>query len=118
MKILFINPHGLEVNVSTPEREPLGGIVSSICYLARQLAHSGHNVTLLSNLPKDTPAQLLGVHHVPLATIQTEGAAFFRARDYDAAIVANGPELAPHIKTASPKPIILLGCIHFPTSRS
>jgi len=103
MKILFVNPDGLQFNVSTPEREPLGGIASCMCYLARQLAHNGHNVTLLSNLPKDTSAQLLGVYHLPLATIETEGASFFTARDYDAAIVANCPQLAPHIRTASPK---------------
>lgn len=62
MKILFLSLSGLTFDVTTPEKEPLGGTESSFCYLARALAKTGHDVTLCA---KNTiTGDLLGVKHI------------------------------------------------------
>lgn len=61
MKILFLSLSGLTFDVTTPEREPLGGTESSFCYLARQLAVNGHDVTLCAR--NVGSKELMGVKH-------------------------------------------------------
>lgn len=62
MKILFLSLSGLTFDVTTPEKEPLGGTESSFCYLARELAKTGHDVTLCA---KNTiTGELCGVNHI------------------------------------------------------
>jgi glycosyltransferase involved in cell wall biosynthesis len=103
MRILFFNPSTMAFNVATPEREPLGGMASSICYLARALAERGHDVTLVSMLPEGTPDRLMGVRHLPIKPVLPDAAGFFRAQDYDVAIAVNYPDIASYVKTGSPK---------------
>ena len=62
MKILFLSLSGLTYDVSTPEREPLGGTESSFCYLARELAKT-HDVTLSSKNSQNVT--IYGVKHHP-----------------------------------------------------
>lgn len=104
MRILFIDlPTNLTFNVATPEERPLGGMASSVCYLARALAARGHDVTLTAMLPEGTPAVLMGVRHVPMADVLGNPAGFFRDGDFDAAIALNYPDIAPYVKNASPR---------------
>ncbi len=90
-------------NVVTPEQQPLGGIASCQCYLARALAVRGHDVTMVATLPDGTPPSLEGVRHVPLSAVLADAVGFFRAGGYDAVITANYPDIAPHVKTGSPR---------------
>ena len=53
MRIVFIDlPTNMTFNVGTPEQQPLGGMASCVCYLARALAARGHDVTLVATLPE------------------------------------------------------------------
>jgi len=56
----------------------------------------------VATLPDATPPLLDGVRHQPLAPVLAEPGAFFAAGNYDAVIALNYPELAPHVKLASP----------------
>lgn len=103
MRILFFNPSTMAFNVATPEQEPLGGMASSICYLARALAARGHDVTLVSMLPDGTPPLLMGVHHLPIKPILPDAAGFFRSNDYDVVIAVNYPDIASYVKGGSPR---------------
>ncbi len=104
MRILFIDlPTTLTFNVATPEERPLGGMASSACYLARALATRGHDVTLAATLPDNTPEILMGVRHVSLDAVLRQPAGFFRDGAYDAIIAINYPDIAPIIKSASPR---------------
>ena len=76
MKIAFFNPSTMAFNVATPGVQPLGGIASCLCYLARSLAARGHDVTLISLLPPDTPPVLMGVRHLPIQPVLTDPAGF------------------------------------------
>ena len=90
-------------NVATPEQQPLGGMASCICYLARALAARGHDVTLVSMLPDATPSVMMGVQHLPIMPVLPDAAGFFRKADYDAVIAVNYPEIASYVKSGSPK---------------
>jgi glycosyltransferase involved in cell wall biosynthesis len=103
MRILFFNPSTMAFNVATPEQQPLGGMASCICYLARALAARGHDVTLVSMLPDATPAMMMGVRHVPIKPVLPDAAGFFRNGDYDAVIAVNYPDIASYVKSGSPK---------------
>ena len=86
MKIIFLSLSGLTFDVTTPEREPLGGTESSFCYLARELAKT-HDVTLAAkNVPTAT---ILGVKHASEANLC----------DYDV-VISN----APIVMTGDVKP--------------
>ena len=61
MRILFLSLSGLVFDVATPEREPLGGTESCFCYLARELASRGYDVTLVSRGGHDH--DVMGVKH-------------------------------------------------------
>ncbi len=103
MKIAFFNPSTMAFNVATPETQPLGGIASCLCYLAGSLAARGHDVTLISLLPPDTPPVLMGVRHLPIQPVLADPAGFFRKENYDAAIAVNYPDIAPYIRSGSPR---------------
>lgn len=60
MKLLFLSLSGLTFDVTTPEREPLGGTESCFCYLARELAKTMDVTLVARNCPKRT---ILGVKH-------------------------------------------------------
>lgn len=92
MKILFLSLSGLTFDVTTPEKEPLGGTESSFCYLARQLAKNGHDVTLCAR--NVGSQELMGVKHVPECVIN----------DYDI-LITNGPL---RIASADKKPYHIL----------
>jgi nucleoside-diphosphate-sugar epimerase len=77
MKIAFFNPSTMAFNVETPQMQPLGGIASCLCYLARALAARGHDVTLVSLLPDGTPPVLLDVRHLPVQPVLAIRQAFF-----------------------------------------
>jgi glycosyltransferase involved in cell wall biosynthesis len=103
MKIAFLNPSTMAFNVATPETAPLGGIASCLCYLARALAARGHDVTLISLLPDGTPPVLMGVRHLPVQPVLGDPAGFFAKENYDAAIAVNYPDIAPYIRSGSPR---------------
>jgi len=107
MRIAFFNPSTMAFNVATPEVQPLGGMASCICYLARALTARGHQVSLVSMLPPDTPPMLMGVEHIAIQPVLADAAAFFRAKDYDAVIAVNYPDIASYIATGSPKSLNL-----------
>lgn len=44
MKIAFVDLSGIDFNPLTPETQPLGGMQSGVCYLARELQKRGHDV--------------------------------------------------------------------------
>jgi glycosyltransferase involved in cell wall biosynthesis len=103
MRILFFNPSTMAFNVATPEQEPLGGMASCICYLARALAVRGHDVTLVSMLPDGTPPVLMGVRHLPIKPVLPDAAGFFRSSDYDVVIAVNYPDIASYVKNGAPR---------------
>lgn len=90
-------------NVMTPEEQPLGGMASCICYLARALAARGHEVSLVSMLPDRTPPILMGVRHLSIKPMLSDAAGFFRNGNYDAVIAVNYPDVASYVKNGSPK---------------
>ena len=103
MKIAFFNPSTMAFNVETPQLQPLGGIASCLCYLARALADRGHDVTLVSLLPDGTPPVLLGVKHQPIHPVLADPAGYFAKENFDAAIAVNYPDIAPYIRSGSPR---------------
>ena len=111
MRILFINPFGMAFNVTTPQKQPLGGMASSTCYLARALATRGHEVSLVSALPDGTLPVMMGVHHVPVEPLWANSQEFFRKHDADAVITVNYLNVAPHIKRFLPK-AVNIGWLH------
>jgi len=103
MRIAIYNPATMAFNVATPEEQPLGGMASCMCYLARALASRGHQVTLISILPPGTPQMLMGVEHQSTLPVLPDAINFFRAKDYDAVIAVNYPDIASYIAMGSPK---------------
>jgi tetratricopeptide (TPR) repeat protein len=115
MRILFVNlPTNLTFNVATPEQQPLGGMGSGTCYLARALTARGHDVTLATMLPEGTPPVLMGVRHISIETVVTDPLRFFRNNDYDAVIAVNYPAIAPYVKNASPRTVNIVWLHIFP----
>ena len=55
MRILLFSPSNIAFTVATPEQQPLGGIASCVCYLARALAARGHDVSVVAMLPEGAP---------------------------------------------------------------
>jgi glycosyltransferase involved in cell wall biosynthesis len=106
MKILFVNLSGLCFTVATPDNEPLGGTESALCYLARQLAQKGHEVTVVTRSPPGTPETILGVRHVaPTVLLNAD---FVHARNFDAIIVNNRPLAGPPLRDMVPNALLLL----------
>lgn len=105
MKLLFVNLSSLKFDVATPEREPLGGTESCLCYLTRQLAKNGHDVTLITQLPPATPDVVLKVKHKPFNLLKDQG--FFAAEKFDAIVVANAALACAPLRAFNPDiPII------------
>lgn len=48
MKIAFVDLSGIDFNPLTPETQPLGGMQSGVCYLARELQKRGHDVLIFN----------------------------------------------------------------------
>lgn len=78
MKILFLSLSGLTFDVTTPEKEPLGGTESSFCYLARELAKQGYDVTLGAR--NTATSEIMGVKHTQEVVVS----------DYDI-LISNAP---------------------------
>ena len=114
MKIIFFDPSTMSFHVGTPEAQPLGGMASSVCYLARHLATRGHDVTLVSALPEGTPPVLMGVRHQPIQPVLADAAGYFRAQNADAVIATNYPDVAPHIRAGSPRTLSIAWLHIFP----
>lgn len=49
MRIAFVDLSGIDFDVLSPERVPLGGMQSGLSYLSRALARRGHAVTVFSS---------------------------------------------------------------------
>ena len=103
MRIAIYNPATMAFNVATPQEQPLGGMASCMCYLARALADRGHQVTLISMLPPGTPQMLMGVEHQSTLPVLPDAINFFRAKDYDAVLAVNYPDIASYVAMGSPK---------------
>jgi glycosyltransferase involved in cell wall biosynthesis len=106
MKILFVNLSGLCFTVATPDTEPLGGTESSLCYLARHLAQRGHEVSVVTRAPPDTPDRIMGIRHVAPPVLLN--ADFIRANGFDAIIVNNRPLAGPPLRDMAPGAFLLL----------
>jgi glycosyltransferase involved in cell wall biosynthesis len=106
MKLLFVNVSSLVFDVATPDRAPLGGSESSLCYLARHLAKTGHTVTLAGRLPKGSAEDIQGVRHRPIEIILEEE--FFAGEKFEAIFISNAPFTAPHLKEISPSSYVIL----------
>ena len=105
LRIALYNPATMAFHVGTPEVQPLGGVASCLCYLARALTARGHHVSLISALPPGTPARLMGVEHVPVEPVMADAINFFRAKDYDAVMATNYPDIASYVAMGSPKSV-------------
>jgi len=101
MRLLFVSYSPIAMDVTLPEREPLGGSESCIAYLSRALAQGGHDVTFAARLPPQTPAQVKQVRHIPLTALDDRH--FFANSDFDAVIALSAPAAAEHLKRAAPK---------------
>lgn len=108
MKILFVNLSGLRFTAATPDIEPLGGTESALCYLARQLAKNGHEVSLVAHRPDNAPDHVMGVWHLP-PTVLLNGD-FLAAAKFDAIIAVNNPVAGPSLRAMSPNSFLLLWC--------
>ena len=107
MKILFVNLSGLRFTVATPDIEPLGGTESALCYLARQLAKNGHQISLVTRQPDgDASTLIMGVRHLPRSVLLN--AEFLTAESFDAIIVSNGPVAGPTLRAMAPHSFLLL----------
>lgn len=114
MKIIFFDPSTMAFHVGTPEQQPLGGMASSVCYLTRHLAARGHDVTLVSMLPEGTPDMLMGVRHQPIQPVLADPGGYFAVQNADAVIATNYPEIAPHIRSGSPRTLNIAWLHIFP----
>ena len=99
MQLLFVSHQPLRFNVETPARQPLGGTESATAWLARQLAANGHDVTLMTGLPRGTPDYLDGVRHLPGERISDTAL----LASFDAVIAVGSLGLAQQLKTVAPR---------------
>jgi glycosyltransferase involved in cell wall biosynthesis len=106
VKILFVNLSSLKFDVATPEREPLGGSESSLCYLARQLARNGHDVTLAARLPNGSADPVEGVRHRPVDILRDK--AFFDRENFAVTVSVNAAIAAPRLRENSPAAVNIL----------
>src|SRR4051812_7131347 len=100
MKLLLISYSPVAMDVTLPEREPLGGSESCIAYLARQMARNGHDVSFAARLPPGTPERISGVRHLPLGATMSQP--FFQGADFDAIINLGTPAAAQDLKRMAP----------------
>ncbi len=84
LRVCFIDPSGLDYDIDTPYRRPLGGSKSALCYLAEQLASAGHDVFTFTATSK--PGLVRGVHCYRNSEPMAQD--FFRS--LDAVISLNG----------------------------
>jgi len=63
MKIAFLDLSGMSFDPLTPERMPLGGMQSGVCYLARELVRQGHRVSLFNGHAGDAVVEGVAVHN-------------------------------------------------------
>lgn len=106
MKILFLNLSGLCFTVETPDKEPLGGTESSLCYLARELAKNGHDVSIVCRYPEGVPETAMGVRHIPPTALLNGD--FLAAQDFDVIIPLNATVAGPSLKAQAPRSFLLL----------
>ena len=62
MKIAYIDLTGIAYDPLTPERLPLGGMQSAVCYLSREFTRQGHAVSLFNGSETDTVVEGIAVH--------------------------------------------------------
>lgn len=62
--LIWIDPSPLIFNVDTPLSRPLGGTESAVCYLCKNLAKLGHNVSLINYC--NEISTISGVKHFPI----------------------------------------------------
>ena len=62
MKIAYIDLTGIAYDPLTPERLPLGGMQSAVCYLSREFTRQGHSVSLFNGSETDTVVEGIAVH--------------------------------------------------------
>ncbi len=70
MRIAFVDFTPWDYTPLTPDKAPLGGTQSAVCYLARQLAADGQAVSLINGAAR--PALVEGVAVVPLTDVGAE----------------------------------------------
>jgi glycosyltransferase involved in cell wall biosynthesis len=109
MKICFISTSHRIFDVSTPEREALGGTESCIAYLAVALAGS-HSVTLM--VPNVAAGVVRSVRHVDLT--RTVAATFFEHERFDVIVVVNSVETASLLRAFSPASRVVFWNHHAP----
>lgn len=95
MNILILNFSHLKFDVSTPDKEPLGGTEAAVCYLARNLVAEGHEVSLLTH---GTCGTVMGVKHWDIKDLLDLDLA-----GYDVCITVNLATPARWVKEKNPK---------------
>jgi glycosyltransferase involved in cell wall biosynthesis len=105
VKILFVNLSALRFTAATPDHAPLGGSESALCYLARQLARRGHDVSLAAHMPEGAAGLVENIRHYPVATLKDAG--FFAAQKFEIIVICNAPAAAAPLKALSPGSRIL-----------
>jgi glycosyltransferase involved in cell wall biosynthesis len=109
MKICFINTSDRAFDVTTPEREALGGTESCVAYLAVALA-GAHSVTLMT--PRVGAGVIRSVRHVDLVHGAAPG--FFRQELFDVIVVVNSAEPAVPLRAACSSSRIVFWNHHAP----
>lgn len=102
MKILFVNLSPLRFDVSTPEKEPLGGTESCVAYLATELAKT-NEVWLLANTQATVSRSVrhldINAHFEP---------SFFATQRFDVIVVVSAVAAVPTFRRLSPSSKIIL----------
>jgi len=88
MRIAFVDPIDFDYVVDTPDRKPLGGSQSALCYLSRALADRGHEVCTWTDTT--TPGVYRGVRCQSLQSLPLAA----RSVEADAWVILNSPSLA------------------------
>jgi glycosyltransferase involved in cell wall biosynthesis len=104
MNWVFLDFSHWDYDVATPLSRPLGGSQSALCYLATELARTGHSVTIANGVKEIR--EVNGVRCVPENDLTTD---FFIPTD-TVVIVLNGTgDIARQLKRQipTPRPVVL-----------
>lgn len=112
LKILFVNLSAVHFDVSTPEREPLGGTESCVAHLATELARTD-DVCVLANTHSGV---IKSVRHVALTSGPEH--AFFQRERFDVIVVVSLAGAIPVIRGLSPDSKIILWSHELPNQPS
>ncbi|MBI1778578.1 MAG: glycosyltransferase family 4 protein [Proteobacteria bacterium] len=113
-RIAFLDLIPWDYRVDTPERRPLGGSQSAMCYLAAALARRGHEVLFVTRTKE--PGIVAGVECISADSVGFE---CFRGADLVVLLNSSDPEPAISIRAVAPGvPLLALWTQHDPDNPS